>query len=161
MVSFNLYPAWRVAEQAYRNKIVKRVFSLAVILPLLLLLSLHFYLQQTQSQLSEQVNSWMEREEADQAVSSRSLPLGVNQLVLLQKLLLALSQSPDGQVCLLAMHDTPEAISFSGTARTVTDLNNYLRKWQAATLFSHVEIKQIQEQSDGRVHFSFQGVQVP
>jgi len=167
MVEINLLP-WRDYVLVYQRKQLKKILLTAVLSAVFLVAAMHLLcsrqlhgLQIRKTQLDQDLSQYaaqqqlrasmrlLHTEEAGQSRSRDDTAAG--------KLFVELGKSRLSGVCFTEIVRDRNSILFAGQTRSAADLTDFLVNWNAAALFSELQIDQLQLQKSHLMQFRFRG----
>lgn len=158
MVAINLLP-WRARERVYQLKLLKIISS--IVFGIILCINVIFYLS-TEYQIdhiNEQVAALRQQIEMHSSKQPRIQHEYLHAQALdliIKRLLVSLGHSFDQSVCFTSITRAHNRISFVGRTRSATDLTSFLHAWQAANLFSDMQLKRLARDRQPQLFFHFQ-----
>lgn len=168
MVNINLLP-WRRFEREYQNRLLKKIFISTISIALFILIIVH-------ALISHQEKLWQANVAATNkklslyreinaqntsnitAFSEVNTPKQYDKHDFAIRLFSELSKRNAGKVCFTDIERMDKTLLFSGKARSILELTEFLRGWNAAYLFNEIKINSIETQENGFVHFRFQAM---
>ncbi|RDI48641.1 PilN domain-containing protein [Aquicella lusitana] len=170
MVAINLLP-WREKARIYRAVTIRKMLVASVGFALLVVFMLHLAASRLETNKRNQLiqlESALARYPAMQdnikhkksmaAVQERETNDPRQQIA--RQLLMELGRQTGTSVCFSEIVRANQNITFSGYARTASDLTQFLKNWHAAYLFSEIKIEQLEYDSAFHsIRFRFQAKQ--
>lgn len=160
MVNINLLP-WRDYELEYQKRNLFKISFMIIGLAALMGFSIHMVISRQEiamqnrvALINQKLNDYREQNQiADKPVSLiQNRPYG--------KIFFESKTMYQAMVCFTDIEKMNKTISFAGKARSLTGLTEFLLQWEAAYLFSEIQIKLIEQQENGLVKFGFQAKEV-
>lgn len=161
MVSINLLP-WREQKRIYQIKVMKKMLMFTVLMVLCIFSVTHFMLSQHENKVRDQIAviaAKIKRNQLQQEKSIKQVQPTLNkmdQAALISKIFYEISNKQPEKVCFTNIERQNNIFSFTGKARSMTELTDFFRHWNAAYLFAEIKIKLIEKQEDGWLRFGFQ-----
>lgn len=165
MVEINLLP-WRDARRRHQTKKIKVIFALSVMSSLCILVFFYSYLVKQTALVQAQVVKLKQQLAYDERQKIRRVNKTVVSVVDPAKVVLGrhvstmqlladMGGKQDVDICFTKMERISHHISFSGYARSMADVSDFLRHWKAGALFAEIKIEQLQQQQNDLVLFRF------
>lgn len=161
MVEINLLP-WRDYTQAHQKKIMKKILLATLLVTLIFLVSLHQVLSSRENALEARMHILQQQMQELQAQSIKqqqktpqALP---KRLFAITPLLDELIKMNADDVCFTDIIHHNKNTTFIGKTQTAAALTDYLKKWRAAFLFSHVKINQLEKKNNTIFDFRFEAL---
>jgi Tfp pilus assembly protein PilN len=160
MVSINLLP-WREQRLQHRKKILKRIPVAAMLCAGVIIMISHLILSHYESVMHERINiisekiNGLRQVSAPQSDTVSHLQRSKN-IILMGKLFSKFEKMNQPKSCFTEIEETDNAVSFTGKAKSVNDLTEFMLHWNAATLFNKIEMKLIEQEDNGYVRFEFE-----
>jgi Tfp pilus assembly protein PilN len=157
MVEINLLP-WRDYLSVFERKQLLRFILVALLAAIMAVAGTHMLFAQLLSDLQ------IKKTELDQVLSQHAplqagyVPAGGNVTGQVVALYAALAHLQPSSVCFTEITHKQNITSFAGRARSAADLTDYLLHWNAAALFTELQIEQLQRDSAYVVTFRFRGL---
>ena len=163
MVEINLLP-WRQLQYDYQLKMLKIMIGSVVAIVLMIVGARYVFfayqidettarvdtLQHQIEQLSKQKENKDQYTEADKIKT-----LQFNDATI-KSLFVQLGLPYDHEVCFTSITRHKNKLSFVGRTRSPADLTNFLRAWQAANLFTDLQIERLERDAKPNMFFHFQ-----
>ena len=169
MVSINLLP-WRKYTYIYQQKIIKKTIIIFIILTIFILIAAHVLLLKQRRELEVDIHH-LEYEKnrfvsLQTLVGMRTRALNpenamkekVSNRSMAKQLLAALRKPYEGSVCFNDISRHKNVISFSGHAKSSTDLTDYLKSGSLASLFSEIKMVKLEWQGVHHMTFLFEAI---
>jgi Tfp pilus assembly protein PilN len=154
MVEFNLLP-YREEELKYRKKMVKRMLFCAVSLVMAINIIFHQIISHRNDVIRHRI--LVMNETLNQFKQTSSAPAHYQQRDdALSQLLVAVGKSDNPSACFTSMEKTEQSFLFTGKARSLNDVTEFLLHWPAAKYFAEIHVKLIEQEESG-VRFAFEG----
>ena len=171
MITINLLP-WRNDKIRREKKAATKIWLSAFIVPVCVLVAMNWLLSaninDSKSRISFLKQQWRELSNRKQIKFSNNhvqwpSVLDKNMLLHLvevKKLLLELGDMQTSGLCFTELIRMGNIIYFSGYARSAEELTEYLTHWSSASLFSDMQIDQLQrENTNNPAYFRFHAVE--
>lgn len=171
MVNINLMP-WREYEKNYQYEIAKKIIMRSFVLVAVMWalfhglfsyweVQLHYRivdlkneLQHTQQQFKQVfANASLQQVNSQAAVTSQK------QQEINRAFFSDLSQANMAGVCFMQVSRAAEQTEVSGYAYSAAELSAFLKHWRVANLFNEIQIKTLESETNGNLHFVFQAQQ--
>ncbi len=157
MVEINLLP-WRDYLSVYERKQLLRFILVPLLMAVMAVAATHMLFAQLLSALQ------IKKTELDQSLGQYTqlqtpyVPVNANITGQIAALFAALTKPQPSSVCFTEITHKQNATIFAGRARSAADLTDYLLHWNAASLFTELQIEQLQRDSAYVVKFRFRGL---
>lgn len=156
MVNVNLLP-WRDYEFEYQKQSLYRISLLAIGFAAFIIFSIHTIISRQELAAQNRValaNQKLNDYHKKDQITVKPLLLTQNRFS--EKIFVESKQMNQAKVCFSEIEKTNKTYSFTGKAHSLIGLTEFLRQWDAAYLFSEIQIKVIEQQKNGLVKFGFQ-----
>lgn len=169
MVNINLLP-WREHELEYQKLILYRMFLLVIVLTASIIFAAHIIISQQEAAvririalINQKLNYY--HKQSEQVIQPVKLPdvqrqQPLSQKMLSGKLFAESDRMNQAMVCFTDIERMSKTFSFTGKARSMGDLTEFLRQWNTASLFNEMQVKLIEQEKNGLVKFGFQAKEV-
>lgn len=154
MVNINLLP-WREYEQEYQKWVLYKIFFLIVALIAIIIFSAHIIISQWEVAAKNRVA--LVNQKLNQFIAK---PAQLSHPSIRNKSLVENKRMSQDVVCFTGIERVDKTFSFTGEARSLTDLTEFFRQWHAAYFFAEIQIKLIEQQKNGLVKFGFQAKEI-
>lgn len=165
MVEINLLP-WRQQARLYQRKMTKIFIFVSVVLPMLILTGIHFILAQwvvdagfRVSHLAAEITAIKQAmlPQQDDLFTATIRKMFADRDTSVQ-LFTELDSVKMNEVCFTEITRKNQVVTFSGYARSINELTEFLKNWPIASLFSQIRLMDLHYQSgDRRTDFRFYG----
>ncbi len=148
MVTINLLP-WREYTRHYQKQMMKKILLRSMLAMLLILAGIHVFLSKQQANshiridiLQKQLDHYQMQSVERKPASRADKPL-LKPPFPISTLFFELGKMSKEPVCFTDIVQNNQATLFIGNTHSAADLTHYLKNWQAAHLFSQININQL------------------